>query len=132
MNPRPPYRWKSLWLGLFVLVFLTWAWLHSRDRMAGIAVGTPAGSGGLMQYSGEVCIYDLKRKHMWGRTIFNLPAPRNDPLAKTTWQRLTQLGIIIPHWTLMLTVTGIWTAFLGWRWRRLKCLSEPGWRPSGR
>ncbi|MCW1924994.1 hypothetical protein OKA05_20695 [Luteolibacter arcticus] len=29
MLPRPFHRWKSFWLGLFVLGFLSWAWWDS-------------------------------------------------------------------------------------------------------
>ena len=48
MNPRPPYRWKSMWIGLFVLGFLLWAWqdgLHQEIRL------TYAGPGNTWQAS---------------------------------------------------------------------------------
>ncbi|MCW1922623.1 hypothetical protein OKA05_08660 [Luteolibacter arcticus] len=32
MTPRPCYRWKTFWLGLFVASFLGWAWWDSNSH----------------------------------------------------------------------------------------------------
>ena len=37
VSTRPIYRWKSLWLGVFVLGFLCWAWRDSFHRAPGVA-----------------------------------------------------------------------------------------------
>ncbi|MEK7951499.1 hypothetical protein [Luteolibacter soli] len=29
MTPRPPYQWKSFWLGVLVISFLGWGWIDS-------------------------------------------------------------------------------------------------------
>ena len=38
-TPRPFYRWKSFWLGLFVLVFLGWAWSDSFRNESAVWAG---------------------------------------------------------------------------------------------
>ena len=38
MTPRPIYRWKSFWLGLFVACFLAWAWRDSYRVGAGLSL----------------------------------------------------------------------------------------------
>ena len=124
MIPRPLYRWKSFWLGLFVLGFLAWAWRDSLDRVTGLGFQTPAGSGGLLQHSGEVCIFRTHVKRGWGWTIFNVPKVENSPVSRSTWERISALGIVLPHWSLMLAFSGGGGAFLLWRWRRLKQRSE--------
>jgi len=35
MTPRLLHRWKSFWLGLFVLLFLGWAWTRSLGHVDG-------------------------------------------------------------------------------------------------
>jgi hypothetical protein len=42
MNPRPPYRWKSLWIGLFLLGFLIWAWSDARKNETHVTFATPS------------------------------------------------------------------------------------------
>jgi hypothetical protein len=32
MTPRPLYQWKCFWLGIFMLIFLGWAWWNSYQR----------------------------------------------------------------------------------------------------
>jgi hypothetical protein len=59
MKPRPFYRWKSFWLGLFVLVFLGWAWGHSA-RFNGelvISAGPGRNALGLVQEEGVLRIW---------------------------------------------------------------------------
>lgn len=41
MSPRPPYRWKSFWLGLFVLVFLSWAWRDALEMETRVTFSEP-------------------------------------------------------------------------------------------
>lgn len=32
MTPRPIHRWKTFWIGILILTFLSWAWVHSRTH----------------------------------------------------------------------------------------------------
>lgn len=128
MPPRPLYRWKSFWLGVIVLLFLGWSWRDSRD------FGSQAGYGSLTRHlsfssrASTVSIL-LRRDGLYqGLSIHRFPLrnlrpipwfqslgsyterqPRND---YTAWY--------FPHWFLILLFLISWSAFLVWRWRRMK------------
>lgn len=36
MPPRPIYRWKSFWLGIFILAFLGWGWIRATGHVEGV------------------------------------------------------------------------------------------------
>jgi hypothetical protein len=164
MPPRPLYRWKSFWLGVFVLGFLAWAWLDSKQASSELTYAkyklTHAGSG--------ICFKYLDLRHssglvgrLWFRfafpsdggvlqsSTFEAPAifrgsascqpitydsissqlrafhtPRNSAeqlIQPMIWDNVPgSLAIFIPHWLLMLAFLVPWTAFLAWRWWRMR------------
>lgn len=121
MTPRPLYRWKSFWLGVFVLGFLGWEWAISHDRLSGGQVVAPAGYFILLaQYNGEVAV-------QYGRGLF--ASWRFEKLADIGftgpqwWPRITlqrNVIIVIQHARLIALFLVPWIAFLAWRWRRMR------------
>ena len=63
---RPLYRWKSFWLGLFVLVFLGWAWRDSFRNDAEVADGAwkvESATGGVMMLGFAERVNDFKTEY---------------------------------------------------------------------
>ena len=57
MKPRPFYRWKSFWLGLFVLVFFGWAWWDSYRIDSAITLSWRSRLFGCTCSEGVTCLY---------------------------------------------------------------------------
>ncbi len=125
---RPLYRWKSFWLGLFVLVFLGWAWRESylnfptisRDRsgnaievsrMRGVTYMVTGPSGALRILAGGWVV---------GSKKFFQP---------TDWEDMWALGhahgvrvFRVPDSLVFFSYLGLWGGWLVWRRRRMKRL----------
>jgi hypothetical protein len=129
MLPRPFYRWKSFWLGVFVLAFLAWAWVRSMSYVEGILwmTGKHSISGG--QAFGSVSLnWDgappPASRPMWIWVHEAAPAGEpwlNKAVNAETYPR--QLQLTAAHWFLILLFLLPWTAFLLWRIRRMKHLA---------
>ncbi len=125
---RSFYRWKSFWIGLFVLVFLGWAWSESYlkfptisqarsgkaiefSRMRGVTYMVTGPSGSLRILAGGWVV---------GNKRFLQP---------TDWENLWALGhahgvrvFRVPDSLIFFSYLGLWGGGLAWRWRRLKWL----------
>lgn len=142
MPPRPLHRWKSFWLGVFVVVFLAWAWGRSGQFAEKAVFGNPSVTGfvDLGQTDGilfltvfrvpnEVSLVcyspiagDLGNPvSAWRdphgiRRQFSFPAAVDVDL-ESKWS-----SIAIAHWFLILLFLLPWTAWLVGRSRRMKRL----------
>ena len=135
MLPRPLHRWKSFWLGVFVVVFLGLAWVRSMGSHSDLfawASGDGAFEVQLYQHEGEIglwygsnyVIHDrgfrmesevIDLSGPWFPRFFEIERRPNGP------------SIGIAHWFLILLFLLPRTTWLVWRSRRMKRLaSEPG------
>ncbi len=134
-----PFRSLSLWLGLFGLVFLLWAWADSFERTSGIHFqrGRPyisaANDNSTLRLSWGVNIprnhagitreisTDPERPLLWAR-----PRLENFSFGPTN---ITSLRI--PHWLLLCLYLPAWVILLAWRLRKRAAAKEhaPGETP---
>ncbi|RYD83988.1 MAG: hypothetical protein EOP84_06740 [Verrucomicrobiaceae bacterium] len=76
--PRPLYRWKSFWIGLFFLMFLTWSWITGKTTNRWAAISTPAFTITPAQYEGTLGIAVDVRRSMWA-IMGDMNEPRTEP-----------------------------------------------------
>jgi hypothetical protein len=138
MLPRPLHRWKSFWLGVFVVVFLGWAWVRSMKYNDGILYGSILGAEFLylgqsrgdvgfaygvgIGASPELYVVCIPNEMTLGGDVFKrwFPTAINwDGWKDWRW------SISIAHWFLILLFLISWTTWLVWRSRRMKRLA-PG------
>jgi hypothetical protein len=135
MPPRPLHRWKSFWLGVFVVVFLGWAWARSMGIIDGIRWES-ASAGTLLQADhcdGQI-LFSYVPSYPVKRSIFELSSQTFSvsghwfPWAVNVMNSIPGMHILgIAHWFLILLFLLPWTTWLVWRSRRMKRLaSEPG------
>jgi hypothetical protein len=130
MPPRPLHRWKSFWLGVFVVVFIGWAWWDSwvwETEALFFADGV-----GMLHARGEVWIlwqWELADGWSFFSGERNFVRPGAWGLWEQ-WEAAREFGFRIskiPHWHIILLFLLPWTTWLVWRSRRMKRLaSEPG------
>lgn len=136
------YRFRRsplLWIGLFGLMFLLWAWCLStrapteaeyspggrhlwnishRSSLIAItrrtfALGTPAAFG--RQFS---CIPSFPRPFSSSAPLFPAPyysATGDDRNAKSG--EIIFRELVVPHWLLVLVYLAAWSGLIAWRWR---------------
>lgn len=128
MTPRPLHRWKAFWLGVLVLGFLGFAWLVSMDSLRGAGVQTASGWIVGAQFQGEVCLASKRDISPWGgsaaTTVIYAYGTGGSPEYMVWWDEFTPYGLSVPHWLLVLAFLLPWTAFLAWRWRRIRRLAR--------
>ena len=115
MPTRPIHHWPSFWLGLFVAVFLGWAWWDSHryfSSLTWVGRGIAWNAGGSLVYQslGDPSSFATTRMpfgSVWLEGIF----------AKFRTYAL-------PHWILSGSFLLLWSAFLFWRWHRLQHLAK--------
>jgi hypothetical protein len=126
MTHPPLHRWKSFWLGLLVLAFLGWSWVRSMDYVEGILwmprhLNISAG-----QAFGSVSLNWDGSRPPTPYPIFSWiheAAPAGEPWfhKAMNWETYDQqLQLTVAHWLLILLFLLTWTAFLLWRYRRMK------------
>jgi hypothetical protein len=132
MPPRPIHRWKTFWLGLFVLAFLGWAWARSLKHQDGLnatilgmestlwfdqwggSISLSLFHDGLSDTTGAHTTHDpLDSPIVFPAAIEHLELPVD--LYRPAVDRYS-----IAHWFLILLFLLPWLAFLAWRWRRMK------------
>lgn len=134
MHPRPLYRWKSFWLGLLVLAFVSWAWVRSMHRIDDITYSAPTSSiswgastgfgtlllgwlhdpfapDGLRFSSSRI---NVERGSTWLPNAIFLEGGAGEG-----WQNFS-----IAHWFFILLFLVPWTGFLLWRVRRMRHAGE--------
>ena len=129
MKSRPFYRWKSLWLGVVVLLFLGWAWQQSRQRNQMVSVATPVGAFGISQVEGQASFFAANLKQNWG--VSKVSVPRR--MAAVWFPTMVKMGLSdvsgagyhrrdfhlrFAHWFLILVFVTVWSAWLAWKWKR--------------
>ncbi len=143
MHPRPLHRWKSFWLGVFVVVFIGWAWARSNSHWDILALCWNTHGDVLgFDHSGSMAALS------WGRDSGGRPmgfrlghyaqnGPEKwfpSPVSGT--HNANGFGYMgIAHWFLILLFLLPWTTWLVWRSRRMKLLAPgtagPQTGPSG-
>lgn len=129
MTPHPIHRWKTLWLGLLLLLCLCAAWRFSTHRIShtGFNFTQTGPSLSIGQGGGKVAIkwsstqytshpYSFSRTTYLGQsplgTASSLLSERDGPL------------ITLAHWFIILIFTLCWSIHLASRWERLRTLTE--------
>ena len=139
MTPRPIHRWPSFWLGIFILTFLSWAWVRSQSHRD--CVRYNSGHAGTW--------YDIECSsgRIWcGKTTDLIPRPpltefifaeNPDPhwfpphfhhktkTTRTPGGTIIHTDTSIAYWFLIVLFLVAWAAFLTWRWRRIQTLTKP-------
>ena len=127
MSPRPIHRWKSLWLGILVLLYLGWAWRASTDTFTITSVNVPGRWLAVSQLDGEVGIFrGQSSDYTWHADIDRRPALGSVSIDQAYWANSNPYysGLIITHGSLILLFLALGTALLALRWLRLKRLSS--------
>ena len=136
MTPRPIHRWKTLWFGITVILFLGWAWEKSNSRMNAACWVHAATSEGLflrnlpgttqIEYTGpNHHIYPLTPAIQWYSNPRVYPEewfPK--PVFFEPFGNKGGWTLNLPHWLLILLFLIPWLAFLAWRSRRMHHLTE--------
>ncbi|MCW1884978.1 hypothetical protein OKA04_09590 [Luteolibacter flavescens] len=130
MQPRPLHRWKSFWLGVFVLIFFGWAWVRSMGIQDTIEWISPKrGIHGLVHVNSRLIIFQpvdatgMAPEFDWSsRPNKAYPDPRWFPAACTWTPAHDDVAgrFTISHWLLTLSFAVPWAAFLAWRRRRMR------------
>jgi hypothetical protein len=135
MPPRPLYRWKSFWLGVFVVVFLGWAWVRSMKHSDSLRYGSSLGAqwlvlahdgavleigyGGSLGATPEFYIWHSSNDlPSWGDVFQRWFPTAIDGYA----QEDGRWSVSFAHWFLILLFLLPWTTWLVWRSRRMKRL----------
>jgi hypothetical protein len=149
MKPKPLHRSITFWSGIFVMLFIVWAWWNSmkvvsRGNIARLSVSSYC--GGM-----ELADTGIRRGYYIQRYGLALPEPPAafpapffvrgqgpafapwawNALAKdasyvdqASWRaRILPLGsvtIFIPYWLLLLVAAAAWIGLLFWRARRIR------------
>jgi hypothetical protein len=150
MLRRSLHQRKSFWLGLFVLLFLGWAWFSSIHRAHKLRIGSPLAPGCvvLWQSQGTMGVARYHEPSEWtlicnellvgavtgpaslwqdrhGKPRFSIPAP-----IMGGWSE-EGCGMQISHWFLMLLHIAGLSAWIRWRIRREHDFADPAKEVAG-
>ena len=157
MQPRPLYRWKSFWIGMFALCCFSWAWWDSvhfnsgvnwrqfRAVSVGDAIILFSDTSAVGWHASAPSKFEWRRRGADPNRLvpgFEAPlllrgggediriayeevrpssvSPRDEFANSMRFQPPRDLLIVIPYWFLILLFLLPWTAFLAWRWRRMR------------
>ena len=135
MKPRPLYRWKSVWLGLTVLVLFGWLWLASSQRDLSLQWANSRATSfiSITSSSGAIKLYqstDLSGRGLpvdpgWGSfSTAHVPVYP----ARLEWRQFVKFNdeivisryhsrvILIGYWSPMLVFLLVWFSCVSWRW----------------
>jgi hypothetical protein len=130
-HPRPIHRWKTLWLGLLVLIFLLWAWARSLQHRDSLNYGTPGGRF-MIECRNSTGTASLRIGTVMPHYCGTIPPGityTTDTHGSRRWFRdpgeITRLSsgpywIQIAHWLLLVLFLLPWLGLLAWRQRRMK------------
>lgn len=136
MNQRRLDRRKSFWLGLFVLLFLGWAWSDSIHRALKLRVGSPLAPGCLVLCQSDGKLFVSRHPLAGGSDLFcdellagSVPGPVSlwkdrhgnphfsfPPPASVVWDT-DGWSLGGAHWLLMLLVATGLSMWIRWRSR---------------
>ncbi|RYD24970.1 MAG: hypothetical protein EOP87_25230 [Verrucomicrobiaceae bacterium] len=145
MKPRPVYRWKTFWLGIFILTYLGWAWATSPGTMTTTAITIPGRWLAVTQLDSQVGFFHGKSSTLSSFTPGTPSAtpewdfaferrPSRSTIDHVYWEsalRRYSRGFIITHWLLILLFLALWIPILALRWMRLNRLSASAPAPDG-
>ena len=130
MTPRPIHKWKTFWLGLIILAFLTWAWARGRDHQDYAAILLPTGTWcGINSSNGKATLIITTYKGFLRAGYISYGSGDSDLHARwfpvpiryirddSTFATQTYYGIA--HWLLTFLFFLGWASFLLFRSRRL-------------
>lgn len=126
MSPRPFLRWKSFWAGILVLVFLGWGWGRSRQHLDGFLWMAARFHFSAGQSTGRVEFAWSRSDGAWGESflpIHEAASNVGEPVfpKALNWETYPgQIQLTVAHWFLILLFLVSWSAFLGWRYRRIR------------
>jgi hypothetical protein len=126
MLPRPIYRWKSFWLGVLVLAFLGWAWLRSYHHFdEGSLALAPGGPSVMVSHDRSRIDIEWRPTYYGNGTYLSfLPvAAGHEWFPSFSYFSRNGAGrtwISFAYWFLILLFLIPWSAYLAWRWRRMK------------
>ncbi|HEY1120549.1 MAG TPA: hypothetical protein VGE67_03080 [Haloferula sp.] len=125
MTFHPLYRWKSFWLGVLALGFLGWAWVRSMSNLD------------TWEAAKATRAFAVSNNASWVVLVFRETTPLDVPgishlstriegdswfpiAAEVESDDATMRAARVAHWLLILLFLLPWTAFLAWRWRRMR------------
>ncbi len=131
---RPFHRWKSFWLGLLVLAFLGWAWVRSMHHTNQFSYKTSSISTTWFGYSNFGSLALGSWMDPFDRVGLNIDSVGTNALppwgrvwfpeaANLEWSG-DDRTLSIAHWFLILLFLIPWSAFLGWRYQRLRRIAR--------
>lgn len=124
---RPLYRWKSFWLGLFVLVFLGWAWARSMHYKESVSF-VDGGRGIVASHSpGTIEVLSAEVDPFLPEGLLSSKSPvkasRRDKVFPAAVS-LDYYGAEVAHWVLIILFLVPWSGGLAWHWRRQRILTK--------
>ena len=135
MVPRPLYRWKSFYAGIFVLGSIALSWARSISYLELLLLRIPSGNKVFVlgQSSGCFFVDYCDKSYPGGYAVFgsggSILELRRDPLGHPSLgfpQILDGFhfplgwGVEVAHWFVILLFAGVWGVFLIRRGRRHK------------
>lgn len=160
MNPRPPFRSLTFWLGLPGLLFILWSWWDSQEHTAGVfrTVGVmhrsgPVTAGERIAHLNSVLFIERYTPEPRAGLVYSSypPTLARGPLILTpgtltplfppmrwkSWRNpmigdegLVRTCIWIPHWMILLAYCLAWGAVILWRRHRIRRM-KPSIAPAG-
>ena len=123
MTPRPIHKWKSLWLGIFILISLGWVSIRSFEHLSLVQVRTPDhGRFFFSLFNGQAA---LSRNPLylgsWHFDVVDQPAAV-DPYLVGIWRELpaSDNTIVLSHAYIIALFLLPWSTFLLWRRHHVK------------
>jgi hypothetical protein len=124
MNPRPPYRWKSFWLGLFVLGFLSWAWWDGLQTDTQVTFAGPVTAWQVSRMDGSTAFVAGRPAliaRISGWTLQREQKKRSLVSLTNYWRGSSSADVrylIIPDFIILFPCFAAWLTWIGWRmWR---------------
>ena len=150
MPARPLYRWKSFWLGIFIVFFLSWGWVRSQFHNDSVRATPAIFTNPGFIHSSENPYYTLRSSGgfvSWERTVgtiysrkYGYPEFNSRQTAEPQWFPLPfsheAATVLLPgdsysysknriaHWMTLLLFLIPWTTLLAWRWRKQRILTK--------
>lgn len=125
-SPRPFYRWKTFWLGLLTLTFLSWAWWDSFQRAVSLTRFQSGNFYQITHISGEVLLSrgpnantTIGKSGKWGFGTGNMTNS-----AYVARRKATRPTLAIPDAAILGICTLCFASFIIWRKRRQQHLAE--------
>ena len=139
MNPRSIFRWKTFWLGLWVVVFLGWALVASQTQPLIVTWYPPVGRGVEARNAFNKVRISWDKEFSFGSgPRLEGPGPGFNAWIHTYGVSGTPLvrpfevfsndingtGFVVAHWFLIFLFLIVWSAWLLLQWKREKLKSE--------